>query len=256
MITDAFNAALESAKTRRGDAHSAVAAAAIRAGCDAADALVCEQLVQTLAEARAGAIAAAKPDAALAADTELLKARITFEIAVSRAAASTAKHVAAVADLHQAEAAVTEAARAVLDLEMTDLAAKFSEAFDGALALGNELLALSLRDQKPTPMGAVSTLPLEVERALDRLPRPNPLNMPMNVLRGFGRYSGAWEQRMRELTADETISDDADADADVECDSPPACDVGSLTRAVACSDFLATAGPVSGDPKNGVGCEA
>jgi hypothetical protein len=189
--------ALHAAKARRSQAAGELAEAEIRAAADAADLEVCRALVVTLETARAAAIVAAKPDAALAADTELLKARITFEIAAARASASTAKHAAAVAELHQAEAAVTQTARRVIDAEMIDLAGTFSATLDAALALGERLRELTLRDE-PTAWGSGPTLPAQVAAALERLPRQNPYDVPMSVLRN-GEFSHAFARRLSEL---------------------------------------------------------
>jgi hypothetical protein len=196
MNTDA-HAGLAAAKIRRGEAVTALKVAAETVVRDDSKVAACKATVDALSETRAGAIAAAKPDAVIATDAELLRARVTLEIAVSRAAASTAKHAAAVAELREAEAAVTQAARRVVDAEMVELARTFSAALDAALALGERLRELSMRDE-PTALGSAPTLPATVTEALERMPQPNPYDTPMHVLRN-GQHSHAFAHRLAEL---------------------------------------------------------
>jgi hypothetical protein len=125
------------------------AEAAIRENADAADVLVCEKLVQTLAEKRATAITAAKPAAAMKAESALMAARITLEIAVAKA---TAKHAAAVKAVKAERIAKAQRAAATIDLEMIGMAAEFLQALDAALAIGERLQALSSRNLLSVPV--------------------------------------------------------------------------------------------------------
>src|SRR5580692_6242283 len=114
-------ATLTTAKTHRAQAGTALQVAAVSASADLRDVDGCKTHVAAVEQARAAAITAAKPEAAMKADSALLTARITLEIAAARAAASTAKHTAAVAADIAAKAAVNQAARAVIDFQMLDL---------------------------------------------------------------------------------------------------------------------------------------
>jgi hypothetical protein len=193
-------ATLTTAKTHRAQAGTALQVAAVSASADLLDVDVCKTHVAAVEQARAAAITAAKPEAAMKADSALLTARITLEIAAARAAASTAKHTAAVAADIAAKAAVNQAARAVIDFQMLDLAAEFTAALDAALKIGARLRELSLRDNRPTAMGDRSTLPAAVEQALLRMPPLDPLHTPVHILRGAGT-STAWSDLYRELAA-------------------------------------------------------
>ena len=192
--------ALATAKTRRTEASTALQVAAVSASADVLDVDVCKAHVAAVEQARAAAITSAKPAAAMKADSALLTARITLEIAAARATASTAKHTAAVAADIAAKAAVAQAARAVIDFQMLGLATEFTAALDAALRIGARLRELSLRDNRPTSMGAASTLPVAVEEALLRMPPLDPFNTPVHILRGAGS-STAWSDRFRELAA-------------------------------------------------------
>jgi hypothetical protein len=83
--------ALATAKTRRAEASTALQVAAVSTSADLLDVDVCKAHVAAVEQARAAAITAAKPDAAMKADSALLTARITLEIAAARAKASTKK---------------------------------------------------------------------------------------------------------------------------------------------------------------------
>jgi hypothetical protein len=208
-LLEAAIRALSKAKTQRAEAASQLPEAAIHASADLLDVDVCVAHVAALEQARPAAIAANKPDAVIDIDGKLLRARIAVEIAVAKSSTSTAKHTAAVAADIAAKAAVTQAARAVIDSESIDMAAEFTTALDAAFRIGARLQALSLRDGRPTSMGAVS-MPAAVEQALKRLPPPDPLNTPVHILRGAAS-STAWADRMAELTADDVIDVDVAA---------------------------------------------
>jgi len=192
--------ALATAKTLSAETCTALQVAAVSASADLLDLDVCKAHVATVEQARAAAITAAKPAAAMEADSASLSARITLEIAAARSAASTAIHTAAVAADIAAKAAVRQAARAVIDSEMLSLAAEFSAALDAALKIGARLRDLSQRDGGPTAMGEKSTLPAAVEEALLRMPPLDPFHTPVHILRGAGR-STAWSDRFHELAA-------------------------------------------------------
>ena len=193
------NSALETAKSRRAQASTAVRVAAVSASADLLDAKACEGHVATLEKRRAGAVASNKPNSVISIDGELLRARVAVEIAASKSATSTVRHASAVAALHDAANAVTQAARAVIDSEMVALAVEFTAALDAALGIGEQLRELTLRDH-PTSIGAASNLPAVVEQALSRMPRPDPLNTPLHILRNGGS-SGALAKRLSDLAA-------------------------------------------------------
>jgi len=184
-------------------AKASEAEAAIRARADAADVLVCEKLVQTLAEKRAAAITAAKPAAAMKAESALMAARITLEIAVAKATASTAKHTAAVDTAKAERIAKAQRAAAVIDSEMIVMAAEFSQALDAALEIGERLQNLASRNLLNVPVNvSVPRVPPAVVAALERMPKPDPFNTPIHILRN-GASSNAWAERFAELTADD-----------------------------------------------------
>jgi hypothetical protein len=138
----------------------------------------------------------------LACKSGLLRATVAFDIAKSRASASFTKHSVAIAELHGAEAGVAQAARVVLDTEMTELAHEFTAAFDHALALGAQLVALSARDHLCTPLNvSIPPMPAEVTRALERIPKRNPYDIPVSELRGTNGSSNAWAKRLEVLAA-------------------------------------------------------
>jgi hypothetical protein len=199
--------ALETAKSRRAQARTALQIAAVSASADLLDVKACEGHVATLEKRRSGAIASNKPDAVISIDGELLRARVAVEIAVSKSATSTARHASAVAALPDADSAVTQAAVAQIDLEQIERALKFTSALDAALKIGEQLQASSSRDHFRTPLNVpFPPVPIEVTRALERLPRKNPYDIPVNELRGGGR-SNAWELRLAELIADDVTID-------------------------------------------------
>jgi hypothetical protein len=177
--------------------------AAIRASADAANVLVCEKLVQTLAEKRAAAITAAKPAAAMKAESALMAARITLEIAVAKATASTAKHAAAVDAAKAERIAKAQRAAAVINAEMEVMAAEFLQALDAALKIGERLQDLASRNLLNVPVNiSVPPVAPAVLAALERMPKPDPFNTPIHILRN-GVTSTAWAERFAELTADD-----------------------------------------------------
>lgn len=195
-------AALEATKLKRIEAITAVDEATIHASCDAADLEVCRAHVLTFERGRSNAVAACRVDDVITLDTELLRARITVEIAASKAAASTAIHANAVTELRQAEAAISDTAQAVLDDELIGLAGEFVQALDAAFALGEHLRVLSGSDAFHRPLNvAPVALPAEVTRALARLPLRDQLRVPVDVLRGAGEVSALRAKRLAELRA-------------------------------------------------------
>jgi hypothetical protein len=192
--------ALSKSKTQRAAATTAAAEAEIRTAADAADVLTCEAHAATLTKKRAAAVAANRPNSVISIDGELLRARVAVEIAESKATASTAKHASAVAAEIAAKSEVERCARAVIDLEMVDLAHEFTAAFDHALALGSQLKELSNRNFLNTPLSvAVSPVPDEVTEALSKLPPLDPYNTPIDILRNGGTSSSAWARRLADL---------------------------------------------------------
>jgi hypothetical protein len=192
--------ALSKSKTQRAEATTEAAEAEIGAAADAADLLTCQEHAATLTKKRAAAVAANKPNSVISIDGELLRARVAVEIAESKATASTAKHASAVAALRDAETAVTHAALAVIDAESITLAAKFTAALDHALALGAELGVLSERNLLHNV--SMPPVPVEVTRALERLPQRNPYDIPVYEMRGGGGNGDAWRRRLAQLVAD------------------------------------------------------
>ena len=175
---------LAMAKVWRREATEAVKATEISASCASEELKVCSAEVATLEEARRGFVAAARIDDVIATEERLLKARIAVEVQASKAASLTARHVAAVAELHDSVVAVDAAGSLSIDGYMVELAHEIVRVLDAVLLpLGEELRELSMRDGQPTALGAKSTLPPEVARALERLPKRNQLNIPINELR-------------------------------------------------------------------------
>jgi hypothetical protein len=194
---------LATAKFQRASAALAWEKAAFAAVGIEGDVPACEKLVQTLSQRREIAIACAQPDAVVAIDSELLRARVGLEIAASKAATSDANHASAWTALCNAKTEVERCARAVIDSKMISLAAKVTSALDDAVALGAQLQALSTTNFLNTPLNAaVRSVPVEVSRALERLPKRNPYDIPVNELRD-GASGNAWQKLFAELTADD-----------------------------------------------------
>jgi hypothetical protein len=191
---------LNGAKALQADKRTAADDAKARAAPAAAVLLARHATVATLEQDRAGFVAACKASDVLACDGLLLEARIECEIAEARAATIRAECHAATIELHAAEAAVGEAAQQCVIEQMVDLAAEVSRALNHALEIGGRLQALAMRDAMQTPLSkSIPLLPPEVEAALQRLPQPDPMHVPMNVLRN-GNTSRAWFERIAELT--------------------------------------------------------
>jgi hypothetical protein len=199
MKTDA-QAKLESAKSKRAKATTAVPVAATIAAANLLDLKAWRAEVVAVGDVRAAAIAAAKPTDVRAANDARDTAEIAAEISAKRAEASAATHAAAVQALRDADAGVAAAARAVIDGEMIELAREFTAAHDHAMRLGAKLQMLANTNPLFRPLNmAPRTLPPEVERALKLLPAPNELEIPVHLLRN-GAYSDAYERRFAELT--------------------------------------------------------
>jgi hypothetical protein len=179
----------------------------VRASCDAADLEVCRAHVHALEQSRSNAIAACRVDDVIAADAQLLTARITAEMATAKATASTKALTPATETSHAAEAGVAAAARAAISAKMIIMAREFMTALDRAMEIGEQLEALSLNNGLHTPINcALPTIPAEVARALERLPRPHPLDVPLNLLRNPA-HCDAYAKLFAELTADEPMID-------------------------------------------------
>jgi hypothetical protein len=198
-----YSSPLTTAKVRRREAGTAVEVATIHADADAAEVVACDEHLIKLGRGRAAAIAANKPNAVIAVDAELLRSSVVREIAAARSVSSTEKHGEAVAALRDAEAAVIDCAKRVINEQMVELAREITRGLDALLARGEELRELAMGDGMPIRMDEPSRVPLEVDRALERLSKLiNPLNVPLHVLRAGPRID-LWAQRLAQLTAEE-----------------------------------------------------
>jgi hypothetical protein len=113
--------------------------------------------------------------------------------------------IAQVSSLALPESGVAQAARTMIDVEMVDIANEFNEACDRAMAIGAQLQALSQRNLLHVPVNeAMRTLPKPVELALERMPKPDPFNTPVHILR-YGVSSDAWKCRLDALIGDAPI---------------------------------------------------
>jgi hypothetical protein len=195
--------ALSKSKMPRAEATTAEAASAIHASADLLDLEACKAHAGALEQARSAAIAANKPDTVIDIDGKWHRARVAVEIAAVRAAGSTAKHAECIVATAAARIEVERCARAVIDSKMISLAAKITSELDDAVALGAQLQALSTTNFLNTPLNAaVRSVPVEVTRALERLPKRNPYDIPVNELRD-GASGAAWQKLFAELTADD-----------------------------------------------------
>jgi hypothetical protein len=137
------------------------------------------------------------------AESALMAARITLEIAVAKATASTAKHAAAVDAAKAERIAKAQRAAAVINAEMEVMAAEFLQALDAALKIGERLQDLASRNLLNVPVNiSVPPVAPAVLAALERMPKPDPFNTPIHILRN-GVTSTAWAERFAELTADD-----------------------------------------------------
>jgi hypothetical protein len=206
--------ALAASKVRRCEARETASETAIHGAADAAELDVCRAHVTALEQRRSASVLACKPDEVLRTDSALLTARVAVEIAAAKASASAARHAAAVAVLRDADGEVSKAARAVIEGEMIELAIEVNAAFDHAMALGARLQAIAQRDPFRTPLHMLGqTLPAEVERALEKIPHPDLLRVPVHVLRAGGVVSSDdYESRLAVLMADNS-GDPIDVDA-------------------------------------------
>jgi hypothetical protein len=186
-------AALANAKTHLAQATTAAAAKQTLAASVAAQLDACRAVVLTETQARAGAVAAAKPSLVIEADAKLLHANIAAEIVEARAATIRAECDAAAVEVHAAKAEVSKTARAVRAEERSQRLARFEAAFDHMMTLGQSLEFFC---------GPISERPADIVAALAKIPRPDPINTPVNELRGFAS-TRAWDERLRELMADD-----------------------------------------------------
>lgn len=194
-------AALEAAKLRRTQTTTALEALKIRADANAADLVACCDQIGLLEKRRGGWVAAAKPDRVIAAEGELLRAKVGAEIAAARAKKGAEKLSAVTAELSEAEAAVTAAAQAHDDAVSIALALEFVTDLDAALAKGERLKARTNFDPFNMPIGTALVLPPEVVAALERLPRLHPFDTPISQLRGNGAHHNERAQRIAQLMA-------------------------------------------------------
>jgi hypothetical protein len=182
-------------------ANTFAAETAIRASADALDVDLCKARVVAVEQARAAAITSAKPAAAMKAESALMAARITLEIAVARAKASTDEHAEAVKAAKVEQIAKAQRAAAVIDSEMVAMAAEFSQALDAALKIGERLQDLASRNLLNVPVNvSLPPVPPAVVEALKRMPPLDPFNTPVHILRNGGISSDAWSRRFAELT--------------------------------------------------------
>jgi hypothetical protein len=180
---------------------TAAAEAAIRVTAAQLNLDLCRSRVAALDQVRAGGIAAAKSSAVLEADSALLGARIDVEIAADQLVELTKQHAAALDAAKAERIAKAQRAAAVIDSEMVAMAAEFSQAFDAALEIGKKLQDLASRNHMTIPMNvSVPPVPAIVLVALERMPKPDPYNTPVHILRN-GTNSTAWADRFAELTA-------------------------------------------------------
>jgi hypothetical protein len=194
--------ALKSAKARRLDARDLGTSTQVSAQADAADFKVCEEAVATFTHARADAVAVAKPDAVIEADAKLQRARVALEIAASRVESSARAHAEAATALAQADEVVRQAAHQIRCAERQELAAEFVAAIDRAEALGRKLEFFA---------GPIAARPPEILEALARVPRGDDLHRSVAELRGYGATTRAWDERLKQLCADDEPSPEAAA---------------------------------------------
>jgi hypothetical protein len=203
-LLEAAMRALSEEKIRRAEETTALHVVAATREANADDLLVCKAKVETLDNRRAAAVLSCKPNEVVRIEGALVPARIAVEIAQAKATASDDAYSKAVADLGAIEDAVAAAAHDVQNAELTELSAKVIAARATWLALGAQLQANSSRNFLTTPLNvSIPALPVEVTRALEELPPPDPLNTPLNVLRGARENGDGWQRRFAELIADD-----------------------------------------------------
>ena len=209
MTNAETRAALITARTLATDALELERETASRASAGALHLKVCKAYISTLNKNRANAIATNKPNAVIDIDGKFPRARVAVEIAAAKWETLSAEHTAAVTALESAKAEVDQCARAQRKLERIALAEKVIAASDTLLALGAQLQDFSPHNFLTTPLNVSEEVPVEVTRALERLPKPNQLDIPLNVLRSGGVQGGdgSWEKRFAELTADNVTID-------------------------------------------------
>jgi hypothetical protein len=203
MMTES-ESALRGEKALRAAIKTALKAMCISEECAAADLLACKTFVATLDKKRANGIAANKPNDVIDIDGKAIRARVAVEIAAAKWETLTVERADLVRELDRAKTAVDEAAKAVIVDRMIGVAAKIESVLDDVLApLVAQLQALSSGNFLNTPLSvARSPVPVEVTRVLERLPKRNPYDIPVNELR-TGASSDAWQKLFAELTADD-----------------------------------------------------
>ena len=164
------------------------------------------QLVSAAGDQLAAAIVKGMPDdVALthaAVDEKIRAAAIRLSIRMNAAAQLRAIHVAAVNKTHVAETARSKVAEALTCLEVEQLAEEFHTRFDAACALGERLRQFAGNGlDLPIPVSQ-RIFSDRVRGALHRLPEPDHLNTPVNVLRGNVSRGDLWAQRRAELIAE------------------------------------------------------
>lgn len=131
-------------------------------------------------------------------------AKLHFDTASSAADSLKAKHATLVAELQVADAAVTHAARAVLDEEDIAEAVALNVTYAEWLA---RLTALRCRTGTLQLYAKIGTperrRPAEVEHALSLFPKRDDLHTPSNELRGAVESSNVYQARLESLLRDE-----------------------------------------------------
>jgi hypothetical protein len=193
--------ALQLAHAIHRELSTAQAELAVRAAAACATLDVCIAEVRAMEQRRADAVASAKPNDVLALEGELLRKRVGAEIAQATATALTEEHDAAIKATLDAQAGVDAAARSVLAARRLRLATGFNDMFDRAMeSFGEELCELCVRDELNTPVYMLGerALPPMIARALERMPKLNPYDVPVNLLR---QAKNRWAEEFAKLTA-------------------------------------------------------
>jgi hypothetical protein len=137
------------------------------------------------------------------AAAELVTARHGAAVAAAALEVVRQAHSDANAALATAEEAVVDTAKQILDAKADELAAGVMAAMDEAIKLGNELQRY-IPDYLLTPVNvARRPVSASVRAAIDRLPRMDELNTPLNQLHGRVSSGDAWARKLKALVADE-----------------------------------------------------
>jgi hypothetical protein len=199
---------LEASKIKRRTIAAAVKEAIGLGATKAAIWDLSEVRVKDVNERRAAAVASNRTDDVISIDAERLRAEVARECAKAAVEASKSGLKDLVAAFNAAKAEVERCARAQIDGELLALADKVNRAFDSAMEIGKELQALALGDPGNRPISGPGSerpeLPRAVLAALERLPKQNPLDVPLHLLRN-GERSNAFALRLAELRGDADV---------------------------------------------------